>query len=222
MTAAGLTRCKSSCRSRSRRPRRRRSAMFGGAVSDAVGRLLDRHGDRAGDVRALRGARRRATYRFNPGERTLEVDRVVALPGCSVHPRPGCPAVHAAVSSRSTCTAGSAARHGVRRGRRHRLRGQARRDRGPAGGRRRGGDRRAGRGGDRTRNRSTQTSARILLGGDKPLYLSAHLTGGHGSDSEISEEPSWSPAAKIAAKYLAPYLESIDGHGAGVGSRRGG
>jgi sulfide:quinone oxidoreductase len=50
----------------------------------------------------------------------------------------------------------------------------------------------------------------VLLGADKPLYLSAHLTGGHGSSSEISETPSSSPAPKIAAKYLAPYLESRD------------
>jgi sulfide:quinone oxidoreductase len=50
----------------------------------------------------------------------------------------------------------------------------------------------------------------VLLGGDKPLYLSAHITGGHGSSSEISETPSWSTAAKIDARYLAPYLESRD------------
>jgi sulfide:quinone oxidoreductase len=50
----------------------------------------------------------------------------------------------------------------------------------------------------------------VLLGADKPLYLSAHFTGGHGSSSQISEEPSWSPPVKIAAKYLAPYLESSD------------
>jgi hypothetical protein len=42
------------------------------------------------------------------------------------------------------------------------------------------------------------------------LYLSAHITGGHGSSSKVSETPTWSPAAKIAAKYLAPYLESQD------------
>lgn len=50
----------------------------------------------------------------------------------------------------------------------------------------------------------------ILLGGEKPLYLSAHLTGGHGSSSEVSDVPTWSPATKIAAKHLAPYLESRD------------
>jgi sulfide:quinone oxidoreductase len=50
----------------------------------------------------------------------------------------------------------------------------------------------------------------MLVGGQKPLYLTAHITGGHGSSSEVSETPTSSPAAKIAAKYLAPYLESWD------------
>lgn len=50
----------------------------------------------------------------------------------------------------------------------------------------------------------------VLLGADKPLYLSAHVTGGHGSDSTISEETSWSPPTKIVAKYLSPYLEGRD------------
>jgi sulfide:quinone oxidoreductase len=50
----------------------------------------------------------------------------------------------------------------------------------------------------------------ILLGGDKPLYLSADITGGHGASSELSDTPTWSPPSKIAAKYLAPYLEARD------------
>jgi sulfide:quinone oxidoreductase len=50
----------------------------------------------------------------------------------------------------------------------------------------------------------------VLLGGEKPLYLSAHITGGHGSTSEVGETPTWSPAGKIAARYLGPYLESLD------------
>jgi sulfide:quinone oxidoreductase len=50
----------------------------------------------------------------------------------------------------------------------------------------------------------------ILLGGDRPLYLSAHITGGHGSSSQVSDTPTWSPPTKIAAKYLAPYLDSLD------------
>jgi sulfide:quinone oxidoreductase len=50
----------------------------------------------------------------------------------------------------------------------------------------------------------------MLLTGAKPLYLTAHITGGHGFSSEISEIPTWSPPSKIAAKYLAPYLEEQD------------
>jgi sulfide:quinone oxidoreductase len=50
----------------------------------------------------------------------------------------------------------------------------------------------------------------VLLSLDKPKYLSAHITGGHGSSSEISDTPSWSPAGKIDAKYLAPFLEQRD------------
>jgi len=49
-----------------------------------------------------------------------------------------------------------------------------------------------------------------LLGGPKPLYLSARVTGGHGSTSEVSEALTSAPPAKIVAKYLAPYLESRD------------
>jgi len=48
----------------------------------------------------------------------------------------------------------------------------------------------------------------MLLTGGKPRYLSAQITGGHGSSSEITDYPTWSPATKITAKYLAPYLEA--------------
>jgi hypothetical protein len=50
----------------------------------------------------------------------------------------------------------------------------------------------------------------ILLTADNPRYLTARITGGQGFSSEISETPSWSPPSKIAAKYLAPYLEQLD------------
>jgi sulfide:quinone oxidoreductase len=50
----------------------------------------------------------------------------------------------------------------------------------------------------------------MLLTDGKPVYLTAHLTGGHGFSSEISDTPSWSPPSKIAAKYLAPYLQERD------------
>ena len=50
----------------------------------------------------------------------------------------------------------------------------------------------------------------ILLTGAEPRYLSAHITGGHAFSSRLTEQPTWSPPTKIAAKYLAPYLEQRD------------
>lgn len=50
----------------------------------------------------------------------------------------------------------------------------------------------------------------VLLGGDRPLYLSANVTGGHGSSSEVGDEPNWFRGTKIATKYLSPYLEARD------------
>lgn len=51
----------------------------------------------------------------------------------------------------------------------------------------------------------------MLLTGEKPRYLSARITGGQGYASEISELPTWSPPRKIVARYLAPYLERLEG-----------
>ena len=48
----------------------------------------------------------------------------------------------------------------------------------------------------------------MLLGPRQPLYLSAHITGGHGMSSEISDSPTLSPPTKIAAKYLSRYLDA--------------
>jgi sulfide:quinone oxidoreductase len=50
----------------------------------------------------------------------------------------------------------------------------------------------------------------MLLTDAEPLYLSAHLTGGDGRSSEVTDRPTWSPPGKIVAKYLAPYLERLD------------
>lgn len=51
--------------------------------------------------------------------------------------------------------------------------------------------------------------AKLLTDG-APLYLSAQITGGHGFSSEVASEPMWSPPSKIAARYLAPYLDKLD------------
>ena len=50
----------------------------------------------------------------------------------------------------------------------------------------------------------------MLLTGGRPLYLRAHVTGGHGFSSEVSAEPLWSPPRKIVARYLGPYLERVE------------
>jgi sulfide:quinone oxidoreductase len=51
----------------------------------------------------------------------------------------------------------------------------------------------------------------MLLTADRPRYLTARITGGHGFSSKISETPTWSPPNKIAAHYLAPYLDRLEG-----------
>ncbi len=50
----------------------------------------------------------------------------------------------------------------------------------------------------------------ILLTAGEPRYLTARITGGHGFSSEISDTPNWPNPTKIAAKYLAPYLQQLD------------
>jgi len=50
----------------------------------------------------------------------------------------------------------------------------------------------------------------MLLTGGKSRCLSAHITGGHGSNSQMTERPTRSPGTKIAAKCAAPYLEEHD------------
>jgi sulfide:quinone oxidoreductase len=50
----------------------------------------------------------------------------------------------------------------------------------------------------------------MLLTNGKPQYLTAHITGGHGFSSEITDTPTSPPPSKIAAKYLAPYLAEQD------------
>jgi sulfide:quinone oxidoreductase len=48
----------------------------------------------------------------------------------------------------------------------------------------------------------------MLLTATGPKYLTAHITGGSGFSSTISDSASWAPPGKIAAKYLAPYLDA--------------
>jgi len=54
----------------------------------------------------------------------------------------------------------------------------------------------------------------MLLTDQEPLYLTARITGGHGFSSEVSDSPQWSPPTKIASRFLSPYLEAHSGTGA--------
>ncbi|MGO9908911.1 MAG: hypothetical protein ACLPY3_24865 [Solirubrobacteraceae bacterium] len=65
--------------------------------------------------------------------------------------------------------------------------------------------------------RFTESSAEpfnvLMVGGGVAgleAALSAHVTRAHGSSSQITESPTWSPPSKIAADYLAPHLEEHD------------
>jgi sulfide:quinone oxidoreductase len=61
--------------------------------------------------------------------------------------------------------------------------------------------------------------AKLMTDGE-PLYLTAQITGGHGFSSEVSSTPMWSPPSKIAARFLAPYLDALD-HAADAARRTG-
>ena len=49
----------------------------------------------------------------------------------------------------------------------------------------------------------------LLATGEEPRYLSARIVGGHGLESELSRVPSWSPAEKLEATYLAAALADL-------------
>jgi sulfide:quinone oxidoreductase len=46
----------------------------------------------------------------------------------------------------------------------------------------------------------------ILLTGGAPLYLRHEPHGGRGDTSVVADEALWWPPAKIAGRYLAPFL----------------
>jgi sulfide:quinone oxidoreductase len=50
----------------------------------------------------------------------------------------------------------------------------------------------------------------MLLTDSEPMYLTARLTGGGSFSSEVTDAPTWAPPSKIAARYLAPYLDAVD------------
>lgn len=184
-------------------------AVFGGAVSEAVQRLLEERGILT-LTSAHCGVPEQGHVSVHPGGRTLHVDRVVALPQLSGPPAPGVPGdatggfipidAHCQVRDlERVYAAGDATDFAVKHG------GVAAQQADTAA------EAIAALAGAPVQpHKFNPVIHGILLGGKKPLYLSAHLTGGHGSSSEVSDTPMWSPGAKIDAKYLASYLGSRD------------
>jgi sulfide:quinone oxidoreductase len=184
-------------------------AIFGGAVSEAVGQLLE-------DNRILLISSTHCEtpapgeVLLHPGGHSLYVDRVIALPELFGPSTPGVPKrdghgfipvdVHCRVPTlEDVYAAGDATEFAVKFG------GVAAQQADVA-----AESIAALAGAPVEPTKFHPVIHGILLGAEKPLYLSAHITGGHGSSSEISETPTWSPATKIAAKYLAPYLDARD------------
>jgi sulfide:quinone oxidoreductase len=184
-------------------------AVFGSAVSDAVGRLLEVHG-----VMTITSAHcavpKPKRVQIHPGGRMLHVDSVVALPQLFGQATPGVPKrdghgfipvdVHGKVPGlERVFAAGDATDFAVKHGGIAAQQADVAAEAIAA---------LAGAPVEPTKFHPVIHG--MFLGGDRPLYLSAHITGGHGSSSEVGEEPTWSPATKIAARYLAPYIESRD------------
>lgn len=184
-------------------------ALFGGAVSEAVDRLLHDSGIM---VISATHAETPETGRvaLYPGGQILYVDRIVALPELFGPATPGVPMCddHGFISVDAYCrvlglddvfAAGDATAFAVKHG------GIAAQQadiaaQGIA----------ALAGAPIKPGKLHPEIHGILLGGTRPLYLSAHISGTRGSGSTVSDRPDWSPPTKIAAKYLAPYLEAYD------------
>ncbi len=179
--------------------------LFGEGASRAVQALLDEHG-----VDVVTSAHceipRTGHIEISPGDRSLTVDRVIALPELVGPALPGVPeAENGFIPVNDYClvrgleheyAAGDAIDFAVKFG------GLASQQADTA-----------------ARAIAAQLGAPVtaapfepvvhgmLLTGAKPLYLSAEITGGRGFTSSISDEPLTRPPTKIVARYLAPYLE---------------
>lgn len=184
-------------------------AIFGTAVSEAVAGLLEKRGILT-ITSAHAEVREAGQVSIHPGPRRLDVDRAIALPELVGPPAPGVPTgseggfipvdVHCRVRGlERVYAAGDATAFPVKHG------GISAQQADVAA------EQIAALAGAAVQPSEFHPVIRgILLGGRGPLYMSANITGGHGSSSTVSDQPIRSPTEKIAAKYLAPYLNSRD------------
>lgn len=184
-------------------------AIFGRAASEAVQNLLAQHG-----IRVIPSAHCETPAAgqvvVHPGPQTLHVDRVIALPELFGPATPGLPKEdgHGFISIDAHCAvrglervyaAGDATDFPVKHGGIAAQQADAAAEAIAA-----------LAGAPIEPGKFEPVIHGILLGGGKPLHLSARIVGGYGTSSEVGEEWSFSPTAKITAKYLGPYLESRD------------
>jgi sulfide:quinone oxidoreductase len=183
-------------------------AIFGQTASTAVGEILAR-----AHISSINSAYAEVPSAsevvINPGDRHLEVDRVVALPELFGPAVRGIPlAEHGFIRVDPYCrvpgvehiyAAGDATNFPIKHG----GVGAQQADVAAC-------SIAALAGASVTPDRFNPTIHGMLLTDGKPAYLTAHLTGGQGFSSEVSDTPSWSSPGKIAARYLAPYLEECD------------
>jgi sulfide:quinone oxidoreductase len=184
-------------------------AIFGAAASNAFAELLVR-----ANVETITSAYAEVPnvgeVAIHPGERLLEVDRVVALPELYGPAVRGIPlAAHGFIPVDPYCrvpgvehiyAAGDATDFPIKQG----GVGSQQADTAAQ-------SIAAMAGASVASERFNPTIHGILLTNGEPRYLTAHITGGHGFSSEISDTPTWSPPSKIAARYLAPCLAELDG-----------
>lgn len=208
MTATRAYEMNVECRSTIVTPEDAPLAIFGSAASEAVAELLARR--RIETIHSAYAEVPRAGHIvINPGDRTLEVDRVVALPelyGPSVRGVPlgqhGFIRVdpHGRVpETQGIYAAGDAVDFPVKHGGISSQQADAVAE-----------SIAALAGAPLTPEPFHPVIRGMLLTGEAPLYITAHITGGHGFSSEVTDAPTWSPAGKIAARYLAPYLAERD------------
>jgi sulfide:quinone oxidoreductase len=183
-------------------------AIFGGSASSSIAELLAR-----ASIETITSAYAEVPHGrevvVNPGDRRLEVDRVIALPELFGPEVRGIPlGDHGFIRVDPYCrvpgvervyAAGDATdfpiKHGGIGSQQADIAAQSIA---------------ALAGASVTPQRFNPSIHGMLLTNGKPQYLTAHITGGQGFSSEIADTPTWSPPSKIAAKYLAPYLRERD------------
>lgn len=187
-------------------PERAPLGAFGTEASGAVAALLTERGIGVETAAAAEVPAARRVV-INPGDRTLEVDRVVALPelhGPSIRGIHGGDRGFIPIDARcrvpgapDVFAAGDATTFPLKHGGIAALQAEV-----------------AARHIAALAGAAVETAPLrpvihgVLLTGREPLYLTAEMIGGQGIRSQVSHTPQWTPPTKVAAPHLAGYFEA--------------